>query len=155
MKIASWYPLDLATLTGVIALLLYLYGKAPRFFGVLATATVAFAAAGLGLIALAHHPLNSGLGLLILIAGVFGAPAAFWLIMIKGHHKRPLLKRKGQGAAGAAGGTGGSGKGAHHRAMGATVLAAVFLFLGVANWHAIAHAGRGGISQTYAQIAHL
>src|SRR5579864_8041414 len=97
MKIA-WDPLILAAATGVITVLLYLYGKAPRWAGFLAAATVMFAATGVPtVLKMAHHPLSSGLALLVVIAGAFGAVAAFWLIVVKGHHKRPLLKFKGRG----------------------------------------------------------
>ncbi len=155
MKVA-WDPLALAALTGVIAAVLYGIGAAPRWCGFLAAATVMFITAGVRpLLALAHRPVTPGLSALIVMAGAVGAALMFYLVVFKGHHKKPLFKR--QGATGGAPGAGQDGKAKskkapHHRAMTATVFAMVFTFLLVSNWGAIMQTGRGGISQTVSGI---
>lgn len=150
MKIA-WDPLIIAAVTGIIAALLYAYGKGPRYAGFFVGATLLFASVGFGLMALAHHPLNSGPALMIVIPGFFGSLVAFVLIVIKGHHNKPLFKRRKGQAPGASGG-GGSGKGAHHRAMFAWAAVTVFTFLFIVNLHGAAQVGRHGTSQTISGI---
>lgn len=151
MKVA-WDPLALAGLAWVIAALLYLFGHAPRWFGFLAAAGLAFAVAGVpSLLALAHHPLAPGFAALVVIVGAAGGVLLFWFIVIKGHHKHSLLKFKGAQAAGPQGSAQGGGKSKkapHHRAAVAFALALVFVFLAVSNWNSVFQTGRGGISQT-------
>src|SRR6185437_189038 len=108
MKVA-WDPLAVAGLFWVIAALLYVYGHAPRWFGFLAAAGLACAVAGVpSLLTLAHHPLAPGLSALVVIVGAAGGVLLFWFIVIKGHHKHPMLKIKGTQATGTPGGaTGG------------------------------------------------
>jgi hypothetical protein len=149
MKIA-WDPLAVAAVTGLIAALLYFREEAPRWCGFLAAITVVFVTAGVGpLLALAHHPLTPGLAALIVMAGAAGAVLMFYLVVFKGHHDKPLVKRRGaQSTQGDGQRKAKSKKAPHHKAMLATVGVTAFMFLLVSNWHAIAQTGSGGISQT-------
>lgn len=155
----AWDPLLLAAVTAGATIILYLYGHAPRVCGFTAAATVLFVTVSVRpLLVLAHHPVTSPAELLIIAAGAVSAGWLFWLIVFRGHHKHPLIKKKGAagtgiasaGAAGAAGARtgGGKSKSPHHRAMTVTVAAMVFTFLLVSSWPQIAHMGRGGFSQT-------
>jgi len=154
----AWDPLAPAAVTGIIAVILYLREAAPRWCGFLAAVTVMFVTAGVPpLLALAHRPVTPGLAALIVMAGAAGGSLMFYLIVFKGHHKKPLFKHKGAQSGTAAGGgqqdrKAESKKTPHHKAMLATVGAMVFAFLLVSNWHAIAQTGRGGISQTFNEI---
>lgn len=149
----AWDPLALAAVTGFIAGLLYLREEAPRWCGFFAAATVVFVTAGVRpLLALAHHPLNSGLAALVVMVGAVGSVLVFYLVVFKGHHNKSLVKRRGGGTVATADGKGGSGKSkkaAHHKAVLATVGAMAFTFLLVSNWHSIVQTGSGGFSQTF------
>ena len=154
MKELTWDPLALAAVTGVVAVILYLREEAPRWCGFLAAATVVFLTAGVApLLALAHHPLKPGLAALIVMVGVVGAVLMFYLVVFKGHHAKPLIKRRGGQATAKASADGGGGGGKskkvqHHKAMLATVGVTAFMFLLVSNWQAVVQTGSGGISQT-------
>jgi hypothetical protein len=142
VKWVAWDPLAFAAVFGFMAGLLYFREEAPRWCGFFAAATVVFLTAGVRpLLRLAHTQLSPGLAALIVMVGVVGAVLMFWLVVFKGHHAKPLLKRKGAGAPK-------SKKVAHHKAMLATVGAMAFTFLLVSNWHAIVLTGGGGLSQT-------
>lgn len=150
----AWDPLALAAVTGFVAGLLYLREEAPRWCGFFAAATVVFVTAGVRpLLALAHHPLNSGLAALVVMVGAVGSVLVFYLVVFKGHHNKSLVKRRGGGgdakAIGGASGGGKSKKAAHHKAVLATVGAMAFTFLLVSNWHSIVQTGSGGFSQTF------
>jgi hypothetical protein len=154
MKDLAWDPLAGAVVFGLIAGLLYFREEAPRWCGFLAAAAVVFLTAGVTpLLSLAHHHLAPGLDALIIMAGAVGAVLMFWLVVFKGHHAKPLIKRKGGGGAPGQPGSGSKNKkAAHHKAMLATVGAMAFMFLLVSNWHAVVQTGSGGISQTVSGI---
>lgn len=145
----KWDPLALAGLCWVIAALLYIFSQAHRFFGFFVAAGLVFAVAGVpALLTLAHHPVSPGLSALIVLVGAAGGVLLFWFLVVKGHCKHPLIKRKGAAAAGAQGGGGQSKNAPHHRAAAAFVLIAVFGFLAVTHWGALWQTGHGGLSQT-------
>ena len=153
----QWDPLIAAAVTGIIAVLLYAYNKWPRITGFFTGATLLFASVGFGLMTLAHHPLKSGPELMVVIPGFFGSLVAFVLIVVRGYHKKSLIKRRkgrdavatqGQGAPRG----GSSGKAPHHRAMAAWAAVTVFTFLFIVNLHGAAQVGQHGISQTVSGI---
>lgn len=150
----SWDPLIPAAVTAAFAGGFYLYGKLPRVTAFFAAATLAFLASGTGLLALAHkHPVGTGPWQVAIILGAALGLVLFFFIVLKGHHKHPLIKGRrsagGAGTPGAAGvGSKGHPKAPHHRAMGVTVMAMAFSFLLAINFSGIWHAGSGGLSQT-------
>lgn len=155
----QWDPLIPAAVTAAFAGGFYMYGKLPRFTAFLTAAAVAFAAAGTGLLAMAHkHPVGTGPWQVAIILGAASGLVLFWFIVIKGHHRHPVIKgrkggtvaaKPGQPAiAGAATSSKGHPKAPHHRAIGVTVLAMAFAFLLAVNFSSIWHAGTGGVSQT-------
>ncbi len=149
MKYFAWDPLALAAVAWLVAAGLYIWSDAARWFGFFVAAGLAFAVAGvLPLLALAHHPLSPGLSALVVIVGLAGGVLTFWFMVVKGHHRHPMLKRKGASGAAAQGGGGQGKKAPHHRAAVAFTLAVVFVFLAVSNWQAVWQTGRGGVSQT-------
>lgn len=159
----SWDPLIPAAVTAALAAGFYLYGKLPRFTAFLTAAALVFAAAGTGLLAMAHkHPVGQGPWQVVIILGAAIGLILFWFIVIRGHHKHPVIKGKRPSAAagkpgtpaiaGAVASTKGHPKAPHHRAIGVTVMAMAFSFLLAVNFSSIWHAGSGGLSQTGAGI---
>lgn len=155
----SWDPLIPAAVTAAFAGGFYLYGKLPRVTAFFIAATLAFIAAGTGLLALAHkHPVGQGPWQVAIILGAAIGLVLFYFIVIRGHHKHPMIKGRRSSAAagkpgthavaGAATSTKGHPKAAHHRAIGVTVMAMAFSFLLAVNFSSIWHAGTGGVSQT-------
>lgn len=151
----AWDPLIPAAVTAAFAAGFYLYGKLPRLTAFFVAATLAFLAAGTGLLALAHkHPVGPGPWQVAVILGAAIGLILFYFIVIRGHHKHPVIKglrrpaaaASGQGAA--AGASKGHPKAPHHRAVGVTVVAMAFSFLLAVNFSGIWHAGTGGVSQT-------
>jgi hypothetical protein len=144
----AWGPLILAGICAIVAVTLYLTGKAPRVAAAFTGAALPFLVAGVPfLLALAHRPITGGPLIAVIAIGGIGSLLLFVFIMFKGHHKKPLFKRKGGGNGG-----GGSPKAEHHRAMAATAAAVVFAFLLASHWSPVVQMGKGGFSQTWASI---
>lgn len=155
----SWDPLIPAAVTAAFAGGFYLYGKLPRVTAFFIAATLAFVAAGTGLLAMAHkHPVGNGPWQVAVILGAALGLVLFFFVVLKGHHKHPLIKGLRRSAAGASGQgaekavSKGHPKAPHHRAMGVTVMAMAFSFLLAVNFSGIWHAGTGGVSQTRSGI---
>jgi hypothetical protein len=140
----AWDPLALAAVPGGIAVYLYLREEAPRWCGFLAAIAVVFLTAAVKpLLALAHHPVRPGMAIVIIMTGFALAVLTFWLVIFKGYHSKPLIKRKG--------GTPKS-KASHHKSLAAVIGVMVFAFLAVSGWGAITQTMHGGWSQTWAGI---
>jgi hypothetical protein len=151
----AWDPLALAAVPGGIAVYLYLREEAPRWCGFLAAIAVVFLTAAVKpLLALAHHPVRPGMAIVIIMTGFALAVLTFWLVIFKGYHSKPLIKRKGgsQGGAAGAAGAGKKSKASHHKSLVATIGVMVFAFLAVSGWGAITQTMHGGWSQTWAGI---
>lgn len=146
----NWAPLILAVVFGTPAVVMLLHGKAPRACAILgALAAICILAGVPSFLAELGHPLGAGPILLGIIAAALASATFFYLDVIRGHHKDPLMGRKAIG-----GGQGGGGKSHHVRPLVASVGLAVFGLMIAMNWGAVTAGIGGGFTQTFSTIGH-
>ncbi len=162
----NWASLFLAAVFGTPAVVLLLHHKAPRLVAILAALAALCLLAGVpSLLAALGHPLPPGPILLGITVCALASATFFYLDVIRGGHKQPLMGRKAIGSAtggkaigsttGAPGTGGGSSKRNHHvRPLVATVGLAVFGLMVFINFSAISQAVGGGLGQTVTTITH-
>ncbi len=153
----NWASLFLAAVFGTPAVVLLLHHKAPRLVAILAALAALCLLAGVpSLLAALGHPLPPGPILLGITVCALASATFFYLDVIRGGHKQPLMGRKAIGSAtGAPGAGGGSSKRNHHvRPLVATVGLAVFGLMVFINFSAISQAVGGGLGQTVTTITH-
>jgi hypothetical protein len=128
----NWPPLILGILAGAPAVVLTMRGKAARTCALLAGfATLCVIAGVPPLRALVHRHYGVGAVLAAVLAVLLVAVFFFWLDIVRGEHKAPLMGRKGGGAPAAGGG---GGKQNHHiRPMATCVTLGIVGLMAAAN----------------------
>jgi len=148
----NWASLLLAAVFGTPAVVMLIRHKAPRVTAILAALAAICLIAGIpSFLAMIGHPIGSGPILLGIVVATIAFLMFFWLDVIRGEHKIPLIGRKG-----AAGGQPGSGGKANHhiRPLVASVGLAVFGLMIAINWHSVVTGTSTGVSQTFTSITH-
>jgi hypothetical protein len=150
----NWASLILAAVFGTPAVVLLLHRKAPRVVAILGALAALCLLAGIpSLLATLGHPLAPGPVLLGLVAASLASATFFYLDVLRGHHKDPLMGRKAIASQDGKGGGGGN-KNHHTRPLVATVGLAVFGLMVAMNWSAVVGGIGGGFTQTETTITH-
>jgi hypothetical protein len=153
----NWASLILAAVFGTPAVVLLLHRKAPRVVAILGALAALCLLAGIpSLLATLGHPLAPGPVLLSIVAAALASATFFYLDVLRGHHKDPLMGRHKAvaGPDGKGGGGGGGNKNHHTRPLVATVGLAVFGLMVAMNWSAVVGGIGGGFTQTETTITH-
>lgn len=151
----NWASLILAAVFGTPAVVLLLHRKAPRVVAILGALAALCLLAGIpSLLVTLGHPLAPGPLLLGLVAASLASAMFFYLDVIRGHHKDPLMGRH-RAIAGSDGKGGGGGNKNHHtRPLIATVGLAVFGLMIAMNWGQVVGGIGSGVTQTETNITH-
>lgn len=147
----NWASLLLAVVLGTPAVVMLLRGKAPRATAILAAlAAVALLAGVPSLLATIGHPISPGPILLAVVALFIVSVMFFYFDIIRGEHKKSLVRAKGGAPAGAT-----AGAKTHHARPLAACLGLVATSLVITlNWTAVWTGTSHGISQTVSTISH-